>query len=114
MISQELTQYRALRSHFEGKTTRRRPEAYDKIPRVHILPTIFEHRRDEEIEMDFLFIKGNSFFHTKSRVIKLLSIQSCASRERQIVHGLDIVNKHFTQQGFNVVGYAGDNASECI
>ena len=63
--------------------------------------------------MDFLFVNGTPYLHTKSRVIKFHSIQCCKGRGRkEMERGIDKVTAKFTQRGFKITAYNGDNEFE--
>ena len=45
-----------------------------------------------DIFMDFIFVSGMIYFHTKSENINFLSIQSCKGRgKKEVAYVLDIV-----------------------
>jgi len=94
----------------QGKMVRERPEHHANIPRIQIPAPILEHHPTDEINMDFMFINGTPYLHTKSSVIKFLSVQNCNGRGRKdMTQGIDKVTARFTQRAFDIAAYNGDN-----
>ena len=99
----------------KGKMTRKTP-SYKKDMQVIQLPSILiEHHPHDELNMDFLFVNGKPYLHTKSSKIKLLSIQACRGRgAKELQNGIEKVVKRYTDRGFNINAYRGDNEFEVL
>jgi hypothetical protein len=67
----------------KGKMVRRCPEHIANVPRVALPTPVLKHHPTDEINMDFLFVNGTPYLHTKSTVIKFLSIQQCKGRGKK-------------------------------
>jgi hypothetical protein len=99
----------------KGKMVRRRPEHTTNVPRVPLSTPILQHHPTDEINMDFMFVNGTPYLHTKSTVIKFLSIQQCKGRgKKEMERGIDKVVSQFTQRGFKIVAFNGDNEFETL
>ena len=97
----------------KGKMVRRRPEHIVNVPRVPISTHILKHHPTDEINMDFMFVNGAPYLHTKSTVVKFLSVQYCTGRGRkEMERGIDKVTSKFTQRGFDITAFNGDNEFE--
>ena len=97
----------------KGKMVRRRPEHFTSIPRVQIPAPLLEHHPTDELNMDYMYINGTPYLHTKSSVIKFNSVQHCKGRGRkEMERGIDKVTSKFTQRGIKIIAYNGDNEFE--
>jgi hypothetical protein len=94
---------------------RRQPEHTANVPRVPLSTLILKHHPTNDINMDFMFINGTSYLHTKSTVIKFLSIQQCKGRgKKEMERGIDKVVAKFTQRAFEIVAFNEDNKFETL
>ena len=67
----------------------RRPEPHNIITRIRLPNTIDKHHDNVEIALDFFFVNGRSFLHTKSGKTDFRSVQACNSRGNyEIISGL--------------------------
>ena len=53
-----------------GKMVRQTHNEFTTLQRLPLPTDIAKHHPTDEIDMDFFFVNGNPFFHTKSKVIK--------------------------------------------
>jgi hypothetical protein len=63
-----------------GKKVRRALKEFTSCPRVTLPPDILKHHPTDEIDVDFFFVNGNPFLHTKTKVIKFRAVQSQTGR----------------------------------
>jgi hypothetical protein len=92
---------------------RRRPEHIANVPRVPISTHILKHHPTDEINMDFMYVNGTPYLHTKSSAIKFLSVQPCKGRgQKEMERGIDKVTTKFKQRGFDIIAFNGDNEFE--
>ena len=99
----------------QGKMVRRRPAHFANVPRVLLPSPILQHHPNDEINMDSMFVNGTPYLHTKSAVIKFLSIQQCKGRgKKEMERGIDKVISKFTQRGFHITALTGDNEFETL
>ena len=90
----------------KGKMVRRRPEHFTNVPRVQIPAPLLEHHPTDELNMDYMYINGTPYLHTKSSVIKFNSVQHCKGRGRKEMElGIDKVTSKFTQRGIKIIAY---------
>ena len=60
--------------------------------------------------MDFFFVNGNAFFHTKSEKVNFITAQYSTSRLlRTIKTALAKVRNRYNSRGFTICDYYGDN-----
>jgi hypothetical protein len=60
--------------------------------------------------MDFFFVNGNAFFHTKSNKVDFITAQYCTSRSiRTTITALEQVQNKYHSRGFQITDYHGDN-----
>jgi len=78
--------------NIQGQMTRRRPITHEKLVRVPLPPIIQQQHHEIVLSMDFFFVNGNIFFHTKSHKVNFISVQSCTSRSiGTIIAGLKLI-----------------------
>ena len=62
------------------------------------------------LSIDFFFMNGNIFFHTKLEKMDFLTAQSCSSRSmRTILTALEKIINTYTCRSFRITNYHGDN-----
>jgi hypothetical protein len=93
----------------QGKMTRVRPTK-NKIEKIPLPLPIAKHHKDIELYIDFFFINGHPFLHTKSSKVNFLTADICTSRSKaQIINTLEIVRQTYEARGFNITAIHGDN-----
>ena len=96
--------------NIQGQMTRRRPITHEKLARVPLPPIIQQQHHKIALSMDFFFVNGNIFFHTKSHKVNFISVQSCNSGSiGTIIAGLKLIQKKYRTRGFSISEYHGDN-----
>ena len=96
--------------YLEGHMVRRKPQIHDKIEKVPLPLMIAQRHSNVSLAMDFFFVNGNIFFHTKSEKIDFLTAQHCSSRSlRTIMTALETVMSKYTCRSFKVTDYHADN-----
>jgi hypothetical protein len=76
--------------YLQGHMVRLRPQTHNKIQKIPLPPMIAQHHHDVALAMDFFYVNGNIFFHTKSSNINFLTAQYCTSRSlRTIITALE-------------------------
>ena len=97
----------------KGKTVRRKGRGgrvYPRLPLPH--PIHLEHQR-LKLHMDYFFVNGNIFFHTKSKPLDFLTLQYSTSRHmRHVQRGLEKIQGLYKNAGFIIDSYSGDNEFE--
>ena len=96
--------------YLTGHMLRRKPQTHEKIEKIPLPPMIAEHHLDAALAMDFFFINGNIFFHTKSYKIDFLTAQYCTSRSlKTIMTALETVINKYQCRSFKLTDYHGDS-----
>ena len=94
----------------QGQMTRYRPITHEKVTRVPLPPIIQQQHQEIALSMDFFFVNGNIFFHTKSHKLDFISVQSCTSRTiGTIIAGINVVKKKYDARNFSISDYHADN-----
>ena len=57
--------------------TRKRTPVHEKIEKIPLPPMIAHHHLNRALYIDFFYVNGNIFFHSKSENINLLTTQYC-------------------------------------
>ena len=69
-----------------------------------------EHHLNIALFMDFFYVNGNIFLHTKSDKLNFISAQHCTSRSLQsIIASLEIIQTRYSGRLFNITDYHADN-----
>ena len=102
--------YGPLEPYVAGHMVRHKPPVHNKIEKTPLPSMIAAHHSNIAMAMDFFFINGNIFFHTKTDKINFLTAQYCTSRSlRTIMTALDKVINKYKSRSFNICDYHGDN-----
>jgi hypothetical protein len=93
----------------QGKMTRVHPPQV-KIKRIPLPLPIATHHKDLQLYIDFFFVNGIPFLHTKSGKVNFITTQAVTSRSTaKIIEGLDEVCNIYNSRGFNIDVFHGDN-----
>ena len=96
--------------YIQGHMTRTKPPIHDKIEKVALPLMIKQHHANVSLSMDFFYVNGHIFFHTKSHKVDFITAQYCLSRSlRTIITALAKVQHKYISRGFNITDYHGDN-----
>ena len=69
-----------------------------------------QHHQKVSLSMDFFFVNGIIFFHTKSHRLNFVSVQSCTSKSlRTIKAGLKVLQNKYKGRSTKIEDYHGDN-----
>ena len=94
----------------QGKMTRTPPPSMRKVERLAIPAPILDRHKDLQLFVDFFFVNGHPFLHSKCNKINFLTVQHCQSRSKQhIIGGISTVLYIYKQRGFNITELHGDN-----
>ena len=94
----------------QGKMTRLSSTRVHNISRVPLPPPISSQHHNITLGMDFIFVNGLPFMHTKSKKINFLSILPVPSRSMaQIIKGIETIKLVYKRRGFSVTDYRADN-----
>ena len=89
---------------------RRKPQVHDKIENIPLPPMIAQHHLNVALAMDFFFVNGSIFFHTKSNKIDFLTAQYCTSRSlRTIITALELIINKYLSRSFKLTDFHGDS-----
>ena len=69
--------------YLEGHMTRKRPLIYERIENTPLPPMIAQNHLNISITIEFFFVNGNTFFHSKSGKVNFLTAQYRKSRSLQ-------------------------------
>jgi hypothetical protein len=93
----------------KGKMTRKLP-IQNKIEKIPLPIPIAERHKQIQLFIDFFFVNGYVFLHTKSSKINFLTSQICTTRSQgQILKILDTVKQTYEARGFEISAVHGDN-----
>ena len=71
---------------------------------------ILEHHPKLALVIDFFFINGNIFLHTKSQKVNFLTAQYCTSRSlRTVIIAVEKVMHKYDCRGFQITDIHADN-----
>ena len=102
--------YGPLEPYVEGHMVRHKPPMHDKIEKIPLPPMVSEHHLNIALYIDFFFVNGNIFLHTKSNKVNFLTAQYCNSRSlRTIITVLEKVINKYECRSFNICDCHGDN-----
>ena len=94
---------------------RRRPGHHGEIARVPLPLMIKDHHGSDILDVDFSYVNGCAFLHTKTRSIKFKSVKRCYSRgKKEILRGLAKVIDVYKARGLTISSICGDNEFEKI
>ena len=72
-----------------------------------------KHHKNGELSMDFFFVNGSIFLHTKSRKKDFRSVQAYNTRGKyKTISGLKQVKTKYKDRGLTITDYHGDNEFE--
>ena len=95
----------------KGKMTQRTHHHVRNMPRVSNTSTILMKNPVDELDIDYFHVNGRVFLHTKSKNIKMLTTHRCHSTGRsECVKIIRSVTRMYSNRGFIIVTYNGDNA----
>ena len=57
----------------EGRMVRHKPLIHNNIEKIPLPPMVAAHHLTIALAMDFFFVNGNMFFHTKSQKVNFLT-----------------------------------------
>jgi hypothetical protein len=93
----------------KGKMTRRIP-IQNKVEKIPLPLPIATRHKQIHLYLDFFFVNGYAFLHTKSSKLNFLTSQICTSRSTgQILKVLDTVKQTYEARGFEITAVHGDN-----
>ena len=93
----------------QGKMTRVHPPQI-KIERIPLPLPIATHHKRLQLYIDFFFVNGIPFLHTKSGKVNFITTQAFTSRSTSsIIDGLDVVRNIYESRGFDIDIVHGDN-----
>jgi hypothetical protein len=93
----------------KGKMVRRLP-IQNKIEKIQLPIPIADRHKKINLYLDFFFVNGYAFLHSKSSKINFLTSQICSSRSQgQIIKVLESIKQTYEARGFDIVGVHGDN-----
>ena len=96
-----------------GQMVCQRPSHYSNIPRVPLPPYIQDYHRTDDLDVDFLYINGTPFLHTKTRKLNFRSLQRFYSRgKKETTAGINRVIDTYLQHGLSIDTCHGDNEFE--
>ena len=96
--------------HLEGHVIRHKTQSHDKIEKIPLLPMIAQNHLNVSLAMDFFFVNGNIFFHTKSNKIDFLTAQCCTSRSfRSVIITLEETINKKNVRSFKIIDFHGDS-----
>ena len=96
--------------YIQGHMTRKKPPMHEKIEKIPLPLMIQQHHSNIALAMDFFYVNGNIFFHTKSNKVDFTTAQYCTSRSlRSIMTALEKVQNKYSTRSFNITDYHGDN-----
>ena len=102
--------YGPLEPYIQGHMVRHKPPVHHKVEKIPLPPMISQHHSNIALCMDFFFVNGNIFFHTKTDTINFLTAQYCTSRSlRTIITALETVINKYSCRSLNICDYHGDN-----
>jgi len=82
----------------------------NKIEKVPLPIQIAERHKEIHLYIDFFFINGHAFLHTKSSKINFITAELVNSRAKgQIIKTLETVRAKYEARGFKIVAVHGDN-----
>jgi len=85
------------------------------MSRVFVPPEILKHHPTDEIDLDFFFVNGNPFLHTKTKTIKFHAVQSQTGRGKvETYKALKKIIAAIEMSGVRVIGVNGDNELEKV
>ena len=71
---------------------------------------IAEHHLRVSLSIDFFFVDGNIFFHTKLNGVGFVTSQYCTSRSlKTIMTTLEGIINKYNCRGFTITDFHGDN-----
>ena len=98
-----------------GKMVRRELNEFTTLPRTPLPTNVSKHHPTDEIDMDFFFVNGNPFFHTKSKIIKFRAVQPQTGRGKiETSNTLKEIIAAFEMSGIKITALNGDNEFEKI
>ena len=98
-----------------GKMVRKMLNEFTTLPRTPLPTDVAQHHPTDEIDMDFFFVNGNPFLHTKTKVIKFRAVQSHTGRGKvETSNTLKTIIAAFEMSGIKITGLNGDNEFEKI
>ena len=96
-----------------GKKVRQALNEFTSMPRIFVPPEILKHHPTDEIDLDFFFVNGNPFLHTKTKTIKFRAVQSQTGRGKvETYKALKKIIAAIEMSGIRVIGINGDNEFE--
>ena len=88
----------------------RRVPFTNRIEKVPLPLPIAQRHKEIQLYIDFFFINGKPFLHTKSSKINFLTAHICSSRSQgQIIRVIEEVQQIYETRGFKIVAIHGDN-----
>ena len=93
----------------KGKMTRSTPSNTQLTPRLPLRDLIHEEYLKLTLAMDFFWLNGNVFLHTKTRNINYRTVSAVSSRSASvIISNLTMIRKMYHTRGFTITAYEGD------
>ena len=83
-----------------------------KSKKIPLPLPISKHHKNIELYIDFFFINGYTFLHTKSRKVNLLTADICTSRSKsQIINTLETIRQTYDVRGSTSLQYMETTSS---
>ena len=99
----------------QGEMIREKQRHVKNIPRTIIPHELVKNNPTDELDMDYFYVNGIVFLHTKSKNIKKLTTHRCVGTgKEECITKIDIITKMYTNRGFNITPYNGDNGFEML
>ena len=96
--------------YVQGHMVRSKPQIHEKVEKIPLPLMIEQHHSRVSIAIDFFFVNGNIFFHTKSYKINFTTAQYCTSRSlKTIMTALDKVKNKYESRNFQITDCHADN-----
>ena len=94
----------------KSREVRGKPARHLVPARIPLPADLAAHHRTTAVHLDFIYVNGLPFFHTKSKPHDFLTIKRLPSRALTGVRAaLTTVHQMYTSRGFIVSGFHGDN-----
>jgi hypothetical protein len=93
----------------KGKIIRKLP-IQNKVQKIPLPIPIADRHKKIQLYLDFFFVNGYAFLHTKSSKINFITSQICTSRSQgQIIQALNTIKNIYETRGFQITDVHGDN-----
>ena len=94
----------------KGKMVRKKHDQTVNRPRVHDIHALVTKHPTDELDMDYFFVNGLTFLHTKTKKIKKLTISRCSGTgKNECTQKISTITRMYANRGFTISPYNGDN-----